>query len=399
MPQPLVVEYLRTHSFADLLAEHGVRAGFSRKYPHKASLNYDQIDAREDDPLACQCRALVISTVDGRPLPTEGPVGDVVVLARSMDRFFNHGQGHAAKVDPAALGVRVFEKLDGTLIVVYWDPHAGEWCAGTRSVPDADIPIDGFGDHTFRTLFEAALAEHLGLTWVEATRGLVCGWTYTLELTGPRNRIVVDERWSRVHLLSVRDGTGAELCFDLNSEGGHWVFPTVESHAVDDMAGLLAFVNARPPTEAEGVVLRGPGPDFHRVKVKSEAYRLAHAMRDAACASPRALLHLILLGQDDDVFPLLPEHQRAKGEAAREDLRAWLVATDAQYARLRAEAGSDRKAMALAAQREGAWIAPMMSMWQGQAATARGWVDRAKGKDGRWADSFLDQLGERIQRA
>ncbi len=131
--EPLVIPFLRSHSFADLYAKHAVRVSIGTR-PHKASLNYDQIAAREDDALACQCRGLVISTRGGSPLPSEGPVGDVVVLARSFDRFFNLGQQHAAKVDPSHDGTRVFEKLDGTLVIVYWDPHMGEWCAATRAV-------------------------------------------------------------------------------------------------------------------------------------------------------------------------------------------------------------------------------------------------------------------------
>jgi hypothetical protein len=333
----------------------------------------------------------VISTPDGRPLPTDGQVGEVVVLARSMDRFFNLGQPEAARIDPSAPGVRILEKLDGTLVVLYHDPHAGEWCAATRSVPDADLPVDGFGDHTFRTLFEVALYEHLGLSWEYATRDLVPGWTLSLELTGPRNRIVVDESAPRVHLLAARSPSGVEHC---PRDLPRVPFPPAPSHDAADLDALLRLVNSRGPTEAEGVVL--VGPDFARVKVKSEAYRLAHAARDAACASPRALLQLVLAGQDDDVFPLLPEHHRTIGERYKVDLARWLQMMDAAFLRLRSETGTDRKAMALATQRDGIWISPMMSMWQGQANDIRSWVDRARDKSGNWSASFLDNLGEQI---
>ncbi len=202
--EPLVVEYLRTHSAADLLAAHGVKLSSGTR-GYKASLNYDQLQAKDSDPLACECRGLILATPDGRPLPTDGVVGETIVMARPMDRFFNHGAGAAPAVDIEHPESRVFEKLDGTLCIVYWDQHAREWCVATRAVCDADRTIDGFGEHTFRTLFEHALREHVGLSFDAFTEKLFSLWTYCFELTTPQNRIVVDNRESKVHCLAIRD--------------------------------------------------------------------------------------------------------------------------------------------------------------------------------------------------
>lgn len=203
MSNPLVLDYLLTHSLADLFAEHGVRASISTANPYKASFNYDQIAARNDDPLAAQCRGLVLTTADATPFPTSGPCGELFVLARPMDRFFNlgHGPGGSAVVSDDELShpdARVYEKLDGTLCIVYYDPFLpvgrddrgspaeyGDWCVATRSVADADRVIDGFGDHTFRSLFEEALVD-AGTTWRELTESLDIRTTYCFELTSPR---------------------------------------------------------------------------------------------------------------------------------------------------------------------------------------------------------------------
>ena len=177
MTSPRVLTYLRDHSVAELFAEHGVRVSVATANPYKASLNYDQLTARNNDPLASQCRGLVLATIDGTPFPTDGPCGDLMVLARPMDRFFNlgHGPDGSADIideDLAHPDARVYEKLDGMLCIMYYDPHApnqgelgdpsnpasyGAWCVATRSVPDADRVVDGFGDHTFRSLFEHAI--------------------------------------------------------------------------------------------------------------------------------------------------------------------------------------------------------------------------------------------------
>jgi hypothetical protein len=119
----LVQEYLETNSFGDLVREHGVYASFS-KSGHKFSLNYDQIEAKEADPLAQECRGLILSATDGSVFPgihgVDGKIdrlhvvpGVTQVLAYPMKRFFNHGQGSAAEINWHDPKLAVLEKLDG----------------------------------------------------------------------------------------------------------------------------------------------------------------------------------------------------------------------------------------------------------------------------------------------
>ena len=127
----LVQEYLKTHTFGDLIKDHGVYPSFS-KSGRKFSLNYDQIEAKENDPLAQECRGLILAPVDGQPVYCEldlngkrhyenvGP-GETVILAYPMKRFFNHGQGSAAEINWHDPKLAVLEKLDGTLCIVYHD--------------------------------------------------------------------------------------------------------------------------------------------------------------------------------------------------------------------------------------------------------------------------------------
>ncbi len=332
---PLVLKYLRTHSVTDLMADHGVRLSRATARPYKASLNYDQIAARDSDPLAQECRGLVLATIDGSPIPLEGPVGDLVVLARPMDRFFNLGQGAAHVVTDAALQdpeARIWEKVDGTLCIVYFDTHANEWCVATRAVPDADRLIDGFGDHTFRSLFEEALKQR-GWSRANLTMMLGTNSTYCFELTSPRagSGVVKYER-EAIHLLAARDNlTGDELC-PTKWKG---FLPVVDSHPAMSMGAMGAMVEARSPATAEGVVLRLAGRTstggFRRVKVKSTAYVAAHGLSSDVGASPRNLLRVILKGMWDDVGPLCKAHLRERGDNLREAFNAWCAHVDAQF--------------------------------------------------------------------
>ena len=145
------------------------------------SLNYDQIEAKETDPLAQECRGLVLSCEDGHSLLSQAvevngklsydhiSPGKTRILAYPMKRFFNHGQGSAADINWADPNLAVLEKLDGTLCIVYFDPFTNKWCVATRSVSEADLLMDN-GIFTFRTLFEKAVEETSGNFQCSMTR-------------------------------------------------------------------------------------------------------------------------------------------------------------------------------------------------------------------------------------
>ncbi|MEK6883554.1 MAG: hypothetical protein AABY22_28255, partial [Nanoarchaeota archaeon] len=177
----LVQKYLETHSFGDLAKDHGVYASFS-KSGHKFSLNYDQIEARESDPLSQECRGLILALSDGSPIPgvltpenriTRDHItpGVTQILAYPMKRFFNHGQGAAASINWSDSKLSILEKLDGSLNILYFDNIILQWCVATRAMPDADLIMDN-GLHTFRTLFERALKDTLDLSFDDFTSHL-----------------------------------------------------------------------------------------------------------------------------------------------------------------------------------------------------------------------------------
>ena len=123
----LVQEFLETHSFKELQEQHGVYASFS-KSARKFSLNYDQIEAKESDPLAQECRGLILALefgqfvqgieINGRMNYDHITPGATRILAFPMRRFFNYGQGSAAQIDWSDKNLSILEKLDGTLVIV-----------------------------------------------------------------------------------------------------------------------------------------------------------------------------------------------------------------------------------------------------------------------------------------
>ncbi len=401
----LVQQYLLTHSLADLAREHGVYAGIAPKARYKASLNYDQIEAKESDPLARQCRGLVLARI-ARPAGYDGVfafdfgsdgdvVGETIVLARPFDRFFNHGQhGTDAAAHLGKPGTRVFEKLDGTLCIVYFDDLQRKWHVATRSVPEADKPIDGFGEHTFRSLFDHALKEHLNLTIDHLASVLDPQITYLFELTTPQNRVVVEYTRPQVHLLAMRHRDGTELCPVENARHfGEFSIPRAPQYDCSTLAELIGLVTTRDPKTSEGVVVRAA--DFSRVKVKSPAYVALSALRGSVAGSPRRLLEVVLLGKEDDVLPMLAPEVGALGERYKREYAALCVAMDATYDSLIAATAGEanqRKAIALICQREKLWIPPVMDRLSGRSTSFRDYVEQRRDNTGGWPGAFLDTL-------
>ena len=408
----LVQEYLETHTFGDLARDHGVYASFS-KSGHKFSLNYDQIEARESDPLSQETRGLILAAEDGKSFLSQAQQvngrnnydhvspGKTTILAYPMKRFFNHGQGSAADINWSDPKLAVLEKLDGTLCIVYWDPFTSKWCVATRSVSEADLPMDN-GIYTFRTLFEKALTETTGYEFDVFTRYLDKAYTYCFELTTPYNRIVVEYKNNGVTLLAVRGlVTLQELDFkhpvvDLLPTS----LPLVQAHTYTSVQDLVDWVSSLNPMEHEGVVVRDG--NFNRIKVKNAAYVAYNKVRDALATSPRNMVELILTEKDDDVIPMLPEEIVKNLQSIKVGVQKIIKQHDEAYLAIKAEADSilpgDKKTFAVLTtvtyKSLNLWTAPFFQMFDGKASNMKDFIMKSRMKDGTWGNNFLDKMLE-----
>jgi hypothetical protein len=402
----LVQEYLMTHSFGDLAREHGVYASFS-KSGHKFSVNYDQIEARESDPLSQECRGLILSLMDGQPIMgltgANGKInrdhivmGPTKVLAYPMARFFNYGQGSAANINWHDPKLAVLEKLDGTLCIVYWDPWKSQWCVASRSVPEADLLMDN-GIFTFRTLFEKALEETTrGLPFEQFTSYLDKNITYCFELTTPYNRIVVNYQECRITLIAARNIlSGKEID---PSKIKIDVIPIVQSHTHTTVSELLDWVSSLNPMDHEGVVVRDS--NFNRIKVKNAAYVAFNKCRDTLSASERNCVELILAEKDDDVIPFLPEEIVKNIQKIKVGIHQGFKDHDFAYrgivSDLKSHNLSDKKSFALMVSdlvkaHPGIWSAPFFQMYDGKVSNMKDFVMKNR-KDGTWPSGFLDKI-------
>ena len=411
MVSPLVIEYLKTHTFQQLEDEHGVCAR-PNATGDKFALNYDQILVKNGDPVAEQCRGLIV-----RPHEYEfmdfmdaftargwkgTRVGECDLLAWPMNRFYNHGDASGAVIDWSDPELRVYEKLDGTCMIVYWDPLHERWHAGTRSVPEADLPIRvghmEIGDMTFSELFFKALratreaAEGKPLAWEPTDYDKVVHLnkelTYVFELTTPYNRIVVKYDEPRVTLLAARHtASGREVSIE-SLRLQHVNRP--KTWELRSAAALDAFVNAADPALLEGAVACvAKGDHFSRLKVKNKAWVLSSKAKDLVTVSRRSALLAIIKGEIDDVLPLVDKDIADELRKMQGDLLAFLRSIDANFAEYKAKANGSRKDFALLVTSNGDWTPPYFNMWEGRATSALQWA-QAAAANGKLSDSTLD---------
>lgn len=401
----LVQEYLLNHSFKELEEDYGVKARLSDDC-RKVSLNYDQLAVRNSDKLSQQCRGLILGADEGYKfnLDSVHAVGHTIVMARPFDRFFNLGQVEAAEVDFNSKSVHFQEKEDGTCTIVYYDRFQGRWHVATRAVPEANLEIDGFGHHTFRSLFEKALKEVTGFDSLDAwanEHGLGQSNTYVFELCTPENKIVVQHDDYKLYLLGIRANEDGNEFFVGDFEDGMFCdIPVVRSYKLNSLKDMTDFVHGRDPLSFEGIVAVDSFT-FNRVKVKNAGYVALGRVKDSALRSPRGLVQFALMEKLDDVYPVLPDFAIEQAKTIETNLREIVRHADQEYKEIRKLADSlhtygeheHRKAFAIEAQKRNRKLMPFyMDVYQGKVTNIREWFDSKKILDGSWSNGFLDMV-------
>lgn len=306
---PRVVQFLRDGgTLDDLTARYAIKVTRARAHPELALLKYNQVESPMGDPIVQECRGIILDTSR-----------DHAVVSRSFDKFFNHGEGHAAPIDWSTAAVQ--EKLDGSLTVLYH--HDGAWRVQSSGSPDASGDINRSG-MLFSTLFWQTFAAHGWSLPPDEDRDLC----FAFELMSPLNQVVVRHASARLCLLAVRDRlSGAEVPLDACARYGYDLvrrFPLQSLRDIEDSFATMA------PLAQEGYVIVDGG--FRRVKVKHPGYVALHQLK--AEFSPRRLLEVVRSGETSEVLTYFPEWRRDL-EDVTSRFEGLVAQLEADYARLR----------------------------------------------------------------
>lgn len=114
-----VQKYLRSgKSLEDLSKEFYIKANRSTHLPSLVLLKYDQLNSPSAHPIVVECRGIILDEAN-----------DWRVVCYSFNRFFNLGEGHAAKLDWP--NTKILAKLDGCF---RYDTGIDLWEGGSEDI-------------------------------------------------------------------------------------------------------------------------------------------------------------------------------------------------------------------------------------------------------------------------
>lgn len=285
----------------------------------RVSLKYNMLESPMAEPIVQECRGMVVDTAQR------------TILAHPYNKFWNLGDAGASPIDWAT--ARVQEKLDGSLMILFWDPATEDWRVASSGHPTAG---GSFGDSTTETFQEAfwRVFGELGMRLPSDVCKSVC---FMFEFCAAENRIVVRHDKPRIvaHGARVVPSILApsrevdRLTLEQLAREHRWEI--VQEYPITSIAECLTAVEALDPIQTEGfVVVDGA---FNRVKIKSPRYVILHHMKGDF--TPRRAIELWqsgevgeLLGHFPEMAPqILPIHERLD-VAAHDALNCFLKHRD-----------------------------------------------------------------------
>lgn len=267
------------------------------------SLKYNQIESPMHLPIVQECRGMVVDVANAR------------VLAHPYNKFWNYSDVPAAVIDWET--ARVLEKLDGSLMILYWDPNIDEWAVASSGTPRGS---GTFGSNEAETFGQAFWRTFEALGMRRPTQDHVC---YMFEFCDTPNRIVVKHEKPRIVLHGARNMATGEECNadDLTWFGEQHNWEVVKSFPISSIGECLAAADALDPIACEGFIV--VDAQFNRVKIKSPRYVVLHHMKGEATL--RRSIELWQSGESAELlshFPemapqILPVHERLDTIAVR----------------------------------------------------------------------------------
>ncbi len=184
------------------------------------------------------------------------------VWARPFPKFFNAGEHDSLPIDEP---FEVYDKLDGSLGILYRHPVNNEWCISTRGSFVSEQAIHA--TEVLRAKYSRSLD-----SFVKNNE------TWLFEIIYPNNRIVVDYSGldDLVLLAIIDNATANDKPLPITGSGNDWSGRVVtRHHSIGDWSQMDAIDNeTRSGQEAEGYVVRFQSG--LRVKVKFADYVRLH---------------------------------------------------------------------------------------------------------------------------
>lgn len=276
-----------------------------KDYGHKVLIKYDQIESPMSELPVQDARGIILEK------------GTWKVMSLAFRKFFNSSETYAAKIDwDSAL---ILEKLDGTLIQLYWDWVLNEWCVGTTGTADGSGEVNNKFGTTFADLFWTTIGKNPGkFNGVDKmsknernarlNEFLNTDFCHAFELTTPYNIVVTPHTTSKATLLSARSLLNLEeLSFsNLEWNGVEFDVPVVKVFDINakNAGQVIVTLEGMPFTEEGYVVVDSK---FNRIKIKNPAYVAVHHLKSKT--SEHAIMEVVKSNEIEEFAATFPERR------------------------------------------------------------------------------------------
>lgn len=277
----ILIDYIREHGLQQLEDKFAIKVKRGKVHENLVLLKYNQLNSPLGEKIVQECRGIILDESD-----------DWRVISYPYKKFFNHGEGHADDIDWET--ARVYEKLDGSLMTMYW--YNG-WQVASSGVPDASGELMGTTT-TFRELFFKVWKE-LDYTTQYMDKN-VC---YMFEFMTPYNRVVVRHVKSRIALHGARRLSDyRELNPIVEAHRNDW--ECVKTFPLESWDDIMTAAKMLEPMESEGYVVCDT--NYNRVKVKSPQYVAVAHMKDGF--TTRRMLEIVRTNENSEFLSYYPEY-------------------------------------------------------------------------------------------
>ena len=239
------------------------------------------------NPLVCEARGIIINR-------------NLDVVCWPFRKFFNVQEFYAANIDWST--ARVQDKIDGSIIKLWYNWLTLSWQLSTMSVIDAKESTLLNGKN-FDDLFKSAV-NYSDIKWNYLNRFT----TYIFELVSPDSQVVIHYPTTKIwHIGTVCNLNGVETEIDIGVEHPD-EYPL---ETLDDCMTAVEKLNTDDNVKKEGfVVVDG---NFNRIKIKSPQYLALHRTVNNHKLSAEKCIELIVTSSQEDIDDFcntFPQHER-----------------------------------------------------------------------------------------
>ncbi|MHA2280017.1 MAG: RNA ligase [Promethearchaeota archaeon] len=276
-----LIAFIKEHGLEQLEHKYFIKVKRHSEFNNLVLLKYNQLESPLGVKMVQQCRGIILDEANNWR-----------VISYPYDKFFNYGEGHAADINWE--NARVYEKLDGSLMTLYY--YDLGWHVATSGTPDASGDVLNTGT-SFGDLFWKVWNE---LGYELPTDENVC---YMFEMMTMFNRVVVRHPENRIALHGARRLSDfRELNPIVEAHNHGWevakIFPLGSWDEIVEAAKTLE------PMESEGYVVADTS--YNRVKVKSPQYVAIAHIKDTF--STRRILEIVRTNENAEFLAYYPEY-------------------------------------------------------------------------------------------